>query len=272
MQVAIENALSETGDEPVRLTGEQKNALVVALMHRVSIISGGPGTGKTSIVLSLLSVLQKLGVAPGDVVLAAPTGKAAQRMMEAIRGKSGSFLDDGAPPAFDEAATVHRLLRYSPSRDTFLHNEWNLLSGRVFIVDEASMIDLWLMERLMSALPGDALLILLGDADQLPSVDAGAVLGELMQFGLERPGALSLGIVRLTESFRMRTDERDGRQISMLADAVRRGAAEEIWGSPDPLVQTFPCAESAVFPAPDFSTPYRRTACWPIFAMYGTGP
>lgn len=251
-RVAIENALSETGDEPVRLTGEQKNALVVALMHRVSIISGGPGTGKTSIVLSLLSVLQKLGVAPGDVVLAAPTGKAAQRMMEAIRGKSGSFLDDGAPPAFDEAATVHRLLRYSPSRDTFLHNEWNLLSGRVFIVDEASMIDLWLMERLMSALPGDALLILLGDADQLPSVDAGAVLGELMQFGLERPGVLSLGIVRLTESFRMRTNERDGRQISMLADAVRRGAAEEIWGSPDPLVQTFPCAGECSFSGTGF--------------------
>lgn len=237
-RVAIEDALRETGDGPFSLTDEQKNALVVALMHRFSIISGGPGTGKTSIVISLLRVLQKLGVAPGDVILAAPTGKAAQRMMESMRGKSDSFLHDGTLPAFGEAMTLHRLLRYSPSRDAFIHNEWNPLSGRVFIVDEASMIDLSLMERLMSALPVDAQLILLGDADQLPSVDAGAVLGELMRFGLESPGALSLGIVRLTESFRMRADDRDGRQISVLADAVRRGAVYEIWDPSIPLLQT----------------------------------
>lgn len=244
---AVEDALSRTGDGPVSLTDEQKNALVVALTHRVSIISGGPGTGKTSIVVSLLRVAQQLGVVPGDVVLAAPTGKAAQRMNESIRGKNNSVLHDGSLPASGEALTLHRLLRYSPSRDDFMHNEWNPLPGRVFVVDEASMIDLFLMERLISALPEDALLVLLGDADQLPSVDAGAVLAELIQFGQQCPGALSLGIVRLSESFRMRADDRAGRQISMLADAVRRGAAGELWSSSDPLLQPCRSAQECSF-------------------------
>lgn len=219
------------------LTDEQKRAITVALTHPVSIISGGPGTGKTSIVVSIISVLQRMGVNVRDIVLAAPTGKAAQRMTESIRAGIGSGVSNDEH-CIDEARTLHRLLRYSPSRDVFLHNETNRLAGRVVIVDEASMVDLYLMERLMSALPEKALLILIGDADQLPSVDAGAVLGELMRFEQTPPEGLAMGIVRLTKSFRMREDNREGLQIYLLADAIRRGAIHDIRNEDAPLLET----------------------------------
>lgn len=232
---SVEQHVRNLNTGAINLTKEQKHAITVALTHPVSIISGGPGTGKTSIVVSIIRVLQMLGVKKQHIILAAPTGKAAQRMTESVHAGIGL---GGKPEesTIDEASTLHRLLQYSPSRDVFKHNEINKLTGKVIIVDEASMIDLYLMERLMSALPQEALLILIGDADQLPSVDAGAVLGELMQFEQATPAGLEIGIVRLTESFRMRADDSDGRQIYQLAEAIKRGAINDIWNTNDPIL------------------------------------
>ncbi len=244
--------LNEIDGQPLRLTDEQKHAMTVALTHPVSIISGGPGTGKTSIVVSILKVLMRLGVALQDVILTAPTGKAANRLTGSLLTGMQAEESDTATAGMPEATTIHRLLRYSPARDLFIHNESNRLPGRVVIVDEASMIDLYLMERLMRALPDDALLILLGDADQLPSVDAGAVLGELMQFEKESPQGFAIGIVRLTKSFRMREDDPEGKKIYLLSDAIRRGAASEIWNPAMPLVLNRSSAQDCTFAGAEF--------------------
>lgn len=234
---SIVKLLDSLDCKPIALTDEQKHAVTTALTHPISIISGGPGTGKTSIVIAMLCVLTRLGVSIQDIILTAPTGKAANRLTESV----GSLLDADAS-VIPEAMTIHRLLRYSPSRDRFMRDENSRLSGRIVIVDEASMIDLYLMERLMSSLPEDALLVLLGDADQLPSVEAGAVLGELMHFEHEQPQGLALGIVRLTKSFRMREDDPEGRRIYLLADAIRRGASGELRSTGNPLLIERPSA------------------------------
>ncbi|HSW62319.1 MAG TPA: exodeoxyribonuclease V subunit alpha [Dissulfurispiraceae bacterium] len=244
--------LKETDGQPLRLTDEQKHAVTVGLTRPVSIISGGPGTGKTSIVVSILKVLMRLGVGLHDVILTAPTGKAANRLTGSLLTGMQAEASGAGPAGMPEATTIHRLLRYSPGRDLFIQNESNRLPGRVVIVDEASMIDLYLMERLMSALPDDALLILLGDADQLPSVDAGAVLGELMQFEKDSPTGFAIGIVRLTKNFRMREDDPEGGKIYLLSDAIRRGAVNEIWNPALPLVLNRSSAEDCVFAGAEF--------------------
>ncbi|MFW5968648.1 MAG: exodeoxyribonuclease V subunit alpha [Persicimonas sp.] len=172
-------------DEAMELNAEQQFALVSAAYRPLSIISGGPGTGKTSIVVSLIRLLARLGVAPEEVALAAPTGKAAHRLGESVEEQLGGLAE---PDEIDRALieslgaprTLHRLLGYSPSRRDFHHHENNRLRHRVVVVDEASMIDLFLMERLVEAVDPEARLVLLGDAEQLPSVDAGAVFRDLV--------------------------------------------------------------------------------------------
>ncbi len=233
---------------PVTLSPEQQRAMLAAAHQHLTVISGGPGTGKTSIIVSIVRLLSRLGVAPGQVTLAAPTGKAAHRMEEALAGALTAIAD---PSPEDRAlldhrpapTTLHRLLGYSPGRDQFRHHARNQLGARVVIIDEASMIDLALMRHLLDAVPDDALLVLLGDAEQLPSVDAGAVLRDLVPPGAQRtprpwdslvtggpPAAPSThddqrrqGAVRLTQSYRM--DERDpaGRAIYVASQAVRDG-------------------------------------------------
>ncbi|KAF0182209.1 MAG: exodeoxyribonuclease V subunit alpha [Nitrospirae bacterium] len=253
-QEDIARILNDIDGQPLRLTDEQKNAVTVALARTVTIISGGPGTGKTSIVVSILRVLMRLGMGLQEILLTAPTGKAANRLTESLRAGmlADSSCSASAPAGIAEASTIHRLLRYSAARDLFIQNENNRLPGRVVIVDEASMIDLSLMERLMSALPDDALLILLGDADQLPSVEAGAVLGELMQLEKDSPEGCAIGIVRLTKSFRMRKEDPAGRKIYMLADAIRRGAADELRHPDATLLVNRPSAEDCVFKGAEF--------------------
>ncbi|MCA9554405.1 MAG: AAA family ATPase, partial [Myxococcales bacterium] len=175
---------SVVGGRPVTLSEEQEAAVRHALGRRLTVISGGPGTGKTSIVVALLRAWVRAGVATTDIALAAPTGKAAHRMAEAVRGGLLT-LEDPAPEdtaltaRVPTPATLHRLLGYLPSTGRFAHHEHNRLSERVIIVDEASMIDLTLMERLVRAVHPEAHLVLLGDAEQLPSVDAGAVLRDV---------------------------------------------------------------------------------------------
>ncbi len=160
----------------------QRVAAVTALHHSFCLISGGPGTGKTSTVVKILTLLlEQGGSAPLHIALTAPTGKAAARLVEAIRGALAALpvSDDVRARIPQEAQTLHRLLGFSGRSGTFRHHGANPLPYDVVIVDEASMVDLSLMASLVAALAPESRLILLGDRDQLASVEAGAVLGDL---------------------------------------------------------------------------------------------
>jgi exodeoxyribonuclease V alpha subunit len=177
----------------------QKAACALAARSPFAIITGGPGTGKTTTVVRLLALLQTLQLAqpnahPLRIRLAAPTGKAAARLNESIAGQvndlplSGleSLLDEhsaaSSSNAIDiptEVTTIHRLLGARADTRHFRHNAANPLALDVLVVDEASMVDIEMMTALLSALPASAKLVLLGDKDQLASVEAGAVLGDL---------------------------------------------------------------------------------------------
>jgi exodeoxyribonuclease V alpha subunit len=160
----------------------QSVAAAVAARGAFSVISGGPGTGKTTTVVRLLGLLQGLALEQGSrlrIRLAAPTGKAAARLTESI-GQAAENLPEavrGHLPT--EAATLHRLLGGRPHTRHFAHHRRNPLHLDLLVVDEASMIDLEMMAALLEALPDEARLVLLGDKNQLASVEAGAVLGEL---------------------------------------------------------------------------------------------
>ncbi|KZE86406.1 exodeoxyribonuclease V subunit alpha [Chromobacterium subtsugae] len=159
----------------------QKLAAALAARQRLMVISGGPGTGKTTTVVRLLALLAALSPRPLVMAMAAPTGKAAARLSESVRGARDRLDVDEAVrrqlPA--QAETLHRLLGLRPGAEAPRHHAGNPLPLDVLVVDEASMIDLALMARAVAALPSQARLILLGDRDQLSSVEAGAVLGEL---------------------------------------------------------------------------------------------
>jgi exodeoxyribonuclease V alpha subunit len=209
---------------PLALSEEQALAVERAVLRRFSVISGGPGTGKTSIVVSIVRVLARLGLGAETIALAAPTGKAAKRIADSVRRGLESIAD---PAEIDrallvrcpDAETLHRLLGYSPSSDRFRHHENNRLAERTLIVDESSMIDLGLMERLVRSSRDDARLILLGDAEQLPSVDAGVVLRDLA--GVESETAFT---TTLSHSYRMSAADPGGRHIALIAARIRQGA------------------------------------------------
>jgi exodeoxyribonuclease V alpha subunit len=167
---------------PDPLDIEQKRAAAIAVLRRFCVISGGPGTGKTFTVVKILALLaQQARGRPLAVGLAAPTGKAAARVQEAIQMALDRLgLDPAARACFpDEAYTVHRLLGARPDSVYYRHDRDNPLALDVLVVDEASMADLALMAKLAEALPARTRLILLGDKDQLASVEAGAVLGDI---------------------------------------------------------------------------------------------
>ena len=175
----------------------QKVACALAAYQPFSIITGGPGTGKTTTVVRLLAALTSTHLdgsehpRPPRIALCAPTGKAAARLSESIADKLreiASTTTDGFPaghwPAVaallpDEVHTVHRLIGTRPLADRPRHHRGNPLDLDIVVVDEASMVGMELMSRLVDALPGDCRLVVLGDKDQLASVEAGAVLGEL---------------------------------------------------------------------------------------------
>lgn len=227
--------------------GWQKVAAATAVLRRFSVISGGPGTGKTSTVIRILALLrQQPGGAKLNIALAAPTGKAAARMQESIhRTKQGLPVDEWVRKAIPEqASTLHRLLGGRPDSVYFRHDSNNPLPLDVLILDEASMVDIALMAKLMRALPEKARLIMLGDKDQLASVEAGAVLadicGETPGFsnafhkrlmaltGEEMPARTCVlppigdAIVLLQHSFRFGPESGIGR----LASAVNQGRGE----------------------------------------------
>lgn len=159
----------------------QKAAAACAVLQRVCVISGGPGTGKTTTVVRLLAALQQMAGGRLVIRLAAPTGKAAARMSESIRkAKPALALPEPLAASLPETAgTLHRLLGVVPDSARPRHHAGHPLALDVLVVDEASMIDLALMTKLADALPEQARLILLGDKDQLDSVEAGAVFGQL---------------------------------------------------------------------------------------------
>lgn len=163
-------------DEKVALCGEQRSAVLAAVTEGVAVVTGGPGTGKTTSINCIIRLMRRMG----RVELCAPTGRAAKRMSEAT-GCS--------------ARTLHRLLEYGGEGQGFARDEDNPLEADVVIVDEMSMVDVFLMRALLRALRPGTRLILVGDADQLPSVGAGNVLRDLIAADVVR-------VVRLTEIFR----------------------------------------------------------------------
>jgi len=163
----------------------QKIACVLALRARFTIITGGPGTGKTTTLTKLLSLLIELAEAENQpkptILLAAPTGKAAARVSASIANALANLPQPEAIKAQipQKASTLHRLLGSRPDSRRYRHHRHNPLLADIVIVDEASMIDLEMMASLLNALPDTAQLILLGDKDQLASVEAGSVMGDL---------------------------------------------------------------------------------------------
>lgn len=161
---------------------DQRLAVATAVLSRVSVIAGGPGTGKTTTVAQLIAVLLRRHGSGLRVALAAPTGKAAARLEEAVHSAQGRLDDDDrAALATLSASTLHRLLGWRPGTSSrFRHDRSNHLPYDVVIVDECSMVSLTLMARLVEALAPHTRLVLVGDPDQLASVEAGAVLGDLV--------------------------------------------------------------------------------------------
>ncbi len=216
---------------------EQRAAAEVLARARTAVLTGGPGTGKTTTVAGVLALLAEQAAAAGDrplrVGLAAPTGKAAARVKAAVSDALSGILGRTPDPAVRavveplagvEAMTLHRLLGWRPdSRTRFRHDRSNRLSHDVVLVDEASMVSLTQMARLLEALRSGARLILVGDADQLVSVDAGAVLADLVA-GAEHAG----GSDPLLALARLRTVHRFGETIGALAEALRLGDADGV--------------------------------------------
>ncbi|OBH91414.1 exodeoxyribonuclease V subunit alpha [Mycobacterium sp. E2733] len=206
---------------------EQRAAAEIAVSQAVTVLTGGPGTGKTTTVARLLALLAgqaELGGLPRPrIALAAPTGKAAARLAEAVAAEV-QRLDaaDRARLVGLPATTLHRLLGSRPDTSVrFKHNRANRLPHDVIVVDETSMVSLTMMARLLEAVRPDTRLILVGDPDQLASVEAGAVLADLVD------GLSVRDDVRVAA---LRTPHRFGESIGALAEAIRIGDADRVMG------------------------------------------
>ena len=203
---------------------EQRVASRQAATQWTTVLTGGPGTGKTTTVAGLLALLAEQAALRGDrlrIALTAPTGKAAARLQEAV-ASAAAVLPAGDRDRLGtlQATTMHRLLGYRRDNSTrFRHHRANRLPHDVVVVDETSMVSLTMMARLVEAVRPDARLILVGDPDQLASVEAGAVLADLVA-GL---GGVAAGPVAA-----LQTSHRFGAQIGRLATAVRDGDADEV--------------------------------------------
>lgn len=203
MPDSIASDLTAQIDELERIEGlafhsQQRQAIETAVTHGMTVITGGPGTGKTTIIKCIIKLLS----VHGDVALAAPTGRAAKRMSEACGM---------------EAKTLHRLLEYGGEEGDFARSEDNPLEIDTLIIDEMSMVDIFLMRSLLRALVPGTRLIMVGDADQLPSVGAGNVLRDILDSGV-------IPSVRLTEIFRQ--DEKS--MIVYNAHRINRGESPRL--------------------------------------------
>lgn len=187
---------SQTG---ISLAESQTDAIRLALRSKVLVITGGPGVGKTTIVNSILRILEAKSV---ELLLCAPTGRAAKRMTEAT-GR--------------EAKTIHRLLEFDPQAFGFKRDRENPLDCDLLVVDESSMVDVLLMQSLLNAVPDRAALLIVGDIDQLPSVGPGQVLADIIE-------SKAIPVVRLTEVFRQAAESR----IITNAHLINRGRIPDL--------------------------------------------
>jgi exodeoxyribonuclease V alpha subunit len=202
----------------------QRRAVAAVRGRRLMVLTGGPGSGKTSTVLRMLVMLQLDAGRPLRIELCAPTGKAAQRLLQSLRqGRQALVADPLLPDAMraaleqipdDAAPTLHRLLGADPRRPGFRHHAGAQLLADVVVVDEASMVDLGLLRALLQALRDDAVLVLVGDPDQLGSVAAGSALMDLVEVLGREAGD---GLVRLDHSFRAE------HELVAINDALRIG-------------------------------------------------
>ena len=183
---------------------QQRKAILTAMTTRAMILTGGPGTGKTTTVVGMIRLFEAQGK---RITLTAPTGRAAKRLSETTGG---------------EAKTIHRLLEFSPQINSFKRNRQNPLDTDVVIVDETSMVDLVLMNRLMQAIRPSTTVILIGDTDQLPSVGAGNVLKALIE-------SRKIPVIELTEIFRQAQES----MIVTNAHLINKGDYPELTGEAD---------------------------------------
>jgi exodeoxyribonuclease V alpha subunit len=260
---AAERVLAEMMTRPgggVPLTAEQQRAVAVGLSSSLAIITGGPGTGKTAVAAAIVRGLLAMGARA--IALTAPTGKAAQRLAEVIGaaflvGKpggpepvaGGAPWAPGAPDAraqslsaalattLSTGQTVHRLLGFG--EEGYRHHAKSPLSVDAVIVDEASMLDLELMDALLDALPPRARLILIGDARQLPAVDAGQVMADLVGVG-ER-------VAVLEHSFRMDASDPRGAAVLEAARAIDRGEPKLVTDGAERIATVRKTAASLAF-------------------------
>jgi len=214
------------GRPPARLSREQQRAVATALTSPLSVITGGPGTGKTSVVVSILRAAARLpggAGGPPRIALAAPTGRAADRMRRSV---ASALAEVDAPELADRALltrppparTLHRLLAFDPAAGRAGRHPDHPLDLDLVVVDETSMADLELVAALLGALRPETRLVLLGDADQLPAVESGAVLRDLVAHLEDAPA-----MVRLTRSFRMDPRDPAGRHVLSVARRIRLG-------------------------------------------------
>lgn len=200
-------------------TNWQREAAKCAVNQNFTIITGGPGTGKTTTVVKILAILQQLNAdKPLHIALAAPTGKAAMRLQESITNSKRSLncaesIRNTLP---ESVTTIHRLLGAKPPSPYFRYNEKNLLPYDLIVIDEASMIDLAMMSKLVEAIKPSARLMLLGDKEQLASVEAGTVLADLTQ-------ALPDNTKELKKTYRFKGE------IKFFAEAINQKNAMQAW-------------------------------------------
>ena len=211
------------GGPPIEQDKHQVDAIRLSLRSQFSIISGGPGTGKTSLMVNIIRCLMRAGIGADKILLGAPTGRASQRMTEAVQYNINTIK---SPSENDKellnlkGSTLHKILRYRSYSHDFYYGEANPLPASVIILDEVSMVDVVMMEKFLRAVdPSRTKLIFLGDKDQLPSVEAGAVLAEMSNG--TRAGSFKDRLTVLEKTYR------SGANLLKLARQINQGIAPE---------------------------------------------
>jgi exodeoxyribonuclease V alpha subunit len=223
----------------------QRSAARMALTHRFSVVSGGPGTGKTATVAGILALLLDLaGDSHLEIELAAPTGKAAIRLQKSVLQAADRLAlpDEIRSHLPAEVRTIHRLLGVRTRTGGFRHNRQNRLSCDILVIDEASMVDLQLMASLMDALRDNARLILLGDRNQLASVEAGAVLADICNSANRE----AVPVTQLTRSYRFNDDSGIAALSSLINNGQSAAAVEFLKSGqhPDIIWRQFPTGQA----------------------------
>ena len=212
------------GGLPIEQDKYQVEAIRLSLRSQFSIISGGPGTGKTFLMVNIIRCLMRAGIGAEEILLGAPTGRAAQRMTEAIQYNINTIKgpsEDDKGLLNLKGSTLHKILRYRSYDHGFYYGEGNPLPASVIILDEVSMVDVVMMEKFLRAVdPTRTKLIFLGDKDQLPSVEAGAVFAEMIPDGI-RAGSFKDRLTVLEKVYR------SGANLLRLAKQINQGICPE---------------------------------------------